>query len=105
MENSKLKKKKILIKFKLFINLNINIIEKNTLIKFIFIIFTIITILLLFIDFEYLENDNEITFYEKNIDYSNLTTDIKTIVLYLPQFHSIKKIINGGERVLLNGPM
>ena len=29
--------------------------------------------------------------YEKNIDFSNLKTDIKAIALYLPQFHLIKE--------------
>ena len=44
-----------------------------------------------YINFENIEIDNKIFLYEKNINYSNLTTDIKTIALYLPQFHSIKE--------------
>ena len=39
----------------------------------------------------YIEIDNGLSLYEKNIDYSNFTTDIKAIALYLPQFHSIKE--------------
>ena len=33
--------------------------------------------------------DNEISEYEKNIDFSNFTTNIKALALYLPQFHKI----------------
>ena len=35
--------------------------------------------------------DNQLPEYEKNIDFSNFSTDIKAIALYLPQFHSIKE--------------
>lgn len=35
--------------------------------------------------------DNQISEYENNINYTNYTTDIKAIALYLPQFHSIKE--------------
>ena len=57
-------------------------------IKYIFII--IFTIVLNY-HLEYIEIDNKITLYEKNIDYSNFKTDIKTIALYLPQFYSFKE--------------
>ena len=33
--------------------------------------------------------DNEISEYENNIDFSNFTTNIKALALYLPQFHTI----------------
>ena len=62
--------------------------QKKKLIKFLLI--TCI-IMLNYINFENIEIDNKIILYEKNIDYSNLTTDIKAIALYLPQFHSIKE--------------
>ena len=39
----------------------------------------------------YIENDNKICEYEENIDFSNLTTDIKAIALYLPQYHVIEE--------------
>ena len=35
--------------------------------------------------------DNEYCLFEENIDYSNYTTDIKAIALYLPQFHFINE--------------
>ena len=35
--------------------------------------------------------DNEMSLKENNIDFSGYSTDIKTIVLYLPQYHSIKE--------------
>ena len=38
-----------------------------------------------------LENDNKISEYEKDYDFSNMKTDIKAIALYLPQFHSIEE--------------
>ena len=57
-------------------------------IKYIFIIFFIIVFNY---HFEYIEIDNEISLYEKNIDFSNFTTDIKTIALYLPQFYSFEE--------------
>ena len=50
------------------------------LIKYIFIICFIIVFIF---QIEYIEIDNEIQFYEKNINYSNFETDIKTIALYL----------------------
>ena len=62
--------------------------EKKILIKFFCTTFIIISI---FINFEIIEIDNEINLYEKNINFSNLTTDIKPIALYLPQFHSINE--------------
>lgn len=62
--------------------------KKVILIKYIFII---IFIIVFYIHIGYIEIDNEISLYEKNIDYSNFTTDIKAIALYLPQFHSINE--------------
>ena len=38
-----------------------------------------------------IEIDNEISYFEENIDFSNYSTDIKPIALFLPQFHSIKE--------------
>lgn len=43
------------------------------------------------IHIEIIEINNEISLYEKNKDYSKFETEIKTIALYLPQFHSIKE--------------
>jgi hypothetical protein len=57
-------------------------------IKYVFIIFFIIVFNY---HLEYIEIDNEISLYEKNIDFSNYKTDIKTIALYLPQFYSFKE--------------
>ena len=42
-------------------------------------------------DIKYIELDNEISLYENNIDFSNYSSDIKPIALFLPQFHSIKE--------------
>ena len=39
----------------------------------------------------YIENNNKISEYEENYDFSEMETDIKTIALYLPQFHEIKE--------------
>ena len=66
----------------------IEFINKEALIKYIFIICFIIVFIL---QIEYIEIDNEIQLYEKNINYSNFETDIKTIALYLPQFHATKE--------------
>ena len=38
-----------------------------------------------------IEIDNQISLFEDNIDYSNYSSDIKTIALFLPQFHPIKE--------------
>ena len=38
-------------------------------------------------NFIYINNDNKFSEYEENIDFSKFTTEIKTITLYLPQFH------------------
>jgi len=54
-------------------------------------ILTICFIIVFSIHFELLEINNEIRLFEKNIDFSNFTTDIKAIALYLPQFHLIKE--------------
>ena len=62
--------------------------NKQAIIKYIFIICFIIVFN---IKIGYIEIDNEIQLYEKNINYSNFETDIKTIALYLPQFHSTKE--------------
>ena len=81
-----IKKKSDLIKRKAYLNF----LEKEIIpnIKYLFIIFFIIV---LNYHFEYIEIDNEISLYEKNIDFSNCKTDIKTIALYLPQFYSFKE--------------
>ena len=39
----------------------------------------------------YFEIDNEFPLFENNIDFSNYSTNIKTIALYLPQFHFIEE--------------
>ena len=65
----------------------IEFLNKEALIKYIFIICFIIVYIF---QTEYIEIDNEIQLYEKNINYSNFETDIKTIALYLPQFHPTK---------------
>ena len=39
----------------------------------------------------YINIDNEFVIFEENIDFSNYSTDIKTIALYLPQYHFIKE--------------
>jgi len=57
-------------------------------IKYIFIIFFIIVFNYLF---EYIEIDNEISLYENNIYFTNFTTDVKTIALYLSQFYSFEE--------------
>ena len=51
--------------------------------------FIIILILISKIKIIVIEIDNEVSLYEKNIDFSNYSTDIRTIALYLPQFHTI----------------
>ena len=66
----------------------IEFLNKEALIKYIFIICFIIVFIF---QVEYIEIDNEIQLYEKNINYSSFETDIKTIALYLPQFHSTKE--------------
>jgi hypothetical protein len=54
----------------------------------------------------HIEINNEISYYEDNIDFSKYSSDIKAIALFLPQFHSIKENdIFGGEKVSLNGKM
>ena len=55
------------------------------------ILFIILIIIISKIKIEIFEIDNEISLFEKNIDFSNYSTEIKTIALYLPQFHSIKE--------------
>ena len=66
----------------------IEFLNKEALIKYIFIICFIIVYIF---QIENIEIDNEIQLYEKNINYSNFDADIKTIALYLPQFHSTKE--------------
>ena len=39
----------------------------------------------------YIDINNEFSLFENNIDFSNYSTDIKIIALYLPQFHSFKE--------------
>ena len=56
------------------------------------IIFFIIPFLLFMNKSEiYIENDNKLSEYEENIDFSKYKTDIKVIALYLPQFHEIEE--------------
>ena len=57
---------------------------------FLFILFTFIIILKdrRIID---IDTSNQLSEYEINIDFSNFSTDIKAIALYLPQFHTIKE--------------
>ena len=62
--------------------------KRVILIKYIFII---IFIIVFHIHTGYIQIENEISLFEKNIDYSKFKTDIKAIALYLPQFHSIKE--------------
>ena len=67
-----------------------NIINKEVLSKIKYIL--IICFIIIFrTHVELIEINNEIILYEKNIDFSNLKTDIKAIALYLPQFHLIKE--------------
>ena len=80
------KKKNNLIKKKVYTIFLDKEIASN--IKYVFIIFFIIVFNY---HLEYIEIDNEISLYEKNIDFSNYKTDIKTIALYLPQFYSFKE--------------
>ena len=54
-------------------------------------IFMICFMIVFNIRIEIIEINNEISLYEKNKDYSKFETEIKTIALYLPQFHSIKE--------------
>ena len=46
------------------------------------------------------DNHYNISEYEQNIDYSNYTTDIKTIALYLPRFQNISERFRGLKIVL-----
>ena len=39
----------------------------------------------------YIDLDNQIIEFEKNTDFSNYSTDVKVIALYLPQFHTINE--------------
>ena len=59
------------------------------------IIFFIIICIPLFLhhneNIVYIENDNKFSEFEKNMDFTNLKTDIKVIALYLPQFHVIEE--------------
>lgn len=60
------------------------------LLKFLLLI-VILLIILFKIQIIFIDIDNHISFYEENIDFSYNKTDIKTIALYLPQYHSIKE--------------
>jgi lipopolysaccharide biosynthesis protein len=70
--------------------MQINEDKPNILIKIIFF-----PIILLFIyknnNISYINIDNEIGFYENNINFSNYSSDIKAIALFLPQFHEIQE--------------
>jgi len=74
--------------------MNFYISRKNKFFYFILIIFIFIKIFKIY-DIKnekiYIEVDNQFSEYENNIDFSQYTTDIKVIALYLPQFHSIKE--------------
>ena len=48
-----------------------------------------------------IDNQYNITQYEKNIDFSNYSTDIKTIALYLPRFQNISERFRG-LKIILN---
>ena len=56
-----------------------------------FLIFLLILSLNIKRKFIYIDNNNKISEYEENIDFSKRTTDIKAIALYLPQFHIIEE--------------
>ena len=66
-------------------NLSYLIKWKYLLIILLYFIFRIKTV-----KFVKLKNGNKISDYEKDINFSNMKTDIKAIALYLPQFHSIE---------------
>ena len=69
--------------------------NKFYIINFFSIKFLLLITILLIISFHkeiiFIDIDNHISLYEENIDFSNNITDIKTIALYLPQYHSIKE--------------
>lgn len=48
-----------------------------------------------------IDNHYNITEYEQNIDFSNYSTDIKTIALYLPRFQNISERFRG-LKIILN---
>ena len=48
-----------------------------------------------------IDNHYNITKYEQNIDFSNYSTDIKTIALYLPRFQNISERFRG-LKIILN---
>ena len=58
-------------------------------IKLVFIIIILLIINIRNNEYNYIDIDNLIQLYEENINFSNYSTDIKTIALYLPQYHSI----------------
>ena len=60
--------------------------------------FSFLFIILLYLGFRkkstnyiFFENDNRISEYQKDYDFSGMKTDIKAIALYLPQFHPIEE--------------
>ena len=57
----------------------------------IFFLFIIFVSFLLNKNINYFQDDNKISEFEENFDFSDMKTDIKAIALYLPQFHSIKE--------------
>ena len=62
---------------------------------YLFLLFSIVLMFLYNLFFErktlLIDNDNQLSQYEDNIDFSKFNTDIKAIALYLPQFHTIKE--------------
>ena len=69
-------------------------IRKNYYIKFLIKNIIIIIFIIFLIKkktFIVIEIDNQLSLFENNIDYSNYSSDIKTIALFLPQFHSIEE--------------
>ena len=47
-----------------------------------------------------IDNHYNITEFEQNIDFSNYSTDIKTIALYLPRFQNISETVSWSQNNL-----
>ena len=69
--------------------------NKNIVVIFKYLIKSIFLIIFSFIyqneKIIFIEIDNEILLYENNIDFSNYTSNIKPIAIYLPKFYKIKE--------------